>query len=502
MSNNFIKIQNISKKFPGVLANDNVSFNIKNNSVHALLGENGAGKSTLVKILYGILEFDNGEIIIDNVNYSPKSPSEARKSGIGMVFQHFSLFDSLTVAENLILGLDEKISLKKLKEKVEILSSKYQLPLDLEAPITMLSAGEKQRVEIIRILLQNPKLLIMDEPTSVLTPQEVKQLFKTLNILINDGRTILYITHKLEEVINICNEVTIMRNGKVIETCDAKNETEKSLATKMLGKKLPEVEKTTISYNDKKIAFEVSNLLTNYKDPFLVNLKNISFDVYEGEIFGIAGVAGNGQTELMNILTGEEIINNSSQILFFNKNITKLGPKNRRDLSIAFVPEDRLGHSAIPELSLSENVLLSQYGGNKFSKWGIINKDIIKKETKNIVEEFNVVTTGIDSYAGSLSGGNLQKFVIGREISSKPKVLIISHPTWGIDAGAELSIRQSLINLAKSGTAIIVISQDIDELLEITNRISVIYKGNLSKAMQTSNISIEKLGLLMGGKFE
>ena len=293
-----------------------------------------------------------------------------------------------------------------------------------------------------------------------------------------------------------------MRNGKVIDTCEASKETTKSLATKMLGKKLPDIEKINISHEDKKTAFKVSNLITDYKDPFLVNLKKISFDVQEGEIFGIAGIAGNGQTELMNHLTGEEIIYNSSEIRFFDKNISNLGPKSRRNLSIAFVPEDRLGHSAIPELSLSENVLLSQYGGNKFSKWGIIDKEIINIETKNIIEKFNVVTTGIDNYAGSLSGGNLQKFVIGREILSKPKLLIISHPTWGIDAGAELSIRQSLINLSKEGTAIIVISQDIDELLEITNRISVIYKGSLSNPMQTNNISIEKLGLLMGGKFE
>ena len=387
MSSNFIKIKNISKKFPGVLANDNVTFNVKSNSVHALLGENGAGKSTLVKILYGILEYDEGEIIFNNNIFSPKSPAEARKLGIGMVFQHFSLFDSLTVAENLILGLDEKISLKKLKEKAQVLSSKYQLPLDLEAPITTLSAGEKQRVEIIRILLQDPKLLIMDEPTSVLTPQEVKKLFQTLDMLINDGRTILYITHKLEEVINICNKVTIMRNGKVIDTCDARNENEKSLATKMLGKKLPEVQKRdSISIKNNK-AFKVKNLNTKYNDPFLIDLMDISFEVKEGEIFGIAGIAGNGQRELMNVLTGEEILNDASVIKFFDKNIGNLGPMDRRKLSISFVPEDRLGHSAIPQLSLSENVLLSQYGGNKFSKWGIINEKIVINETEEIIKK-------------------------------------------------------------------------------------------------------------------
>ena len=502
MNNNILSIKNISKHFPGVLANDNVSFDIQNNSVHALLGENGAGKSTLVKILYGILEHDKGEILFNNEDYFVNSPAEARKNGIGMVFQHFSLFDSLTVAENLILGLDEKISLSKLKNKVEILSSKYELPLDLEAPITTLSAGEKQRVEIIRILLQDPKLLIMDEPTSVLTPQEVEKLFITLQKLITEGTTILYITHKLEEVINICNKVTIMRNGKVIETCNAKEENEKSLATKMLGKKLPEIEKTGNIFKESIISFKVNKINTKYNDPFLVDLIDISFEVKEGEIFGIAGIAGNGQSELMNILTGEETLKNPSNIKFYDNNIANLGPKERRMLSIAFVPEDRLGHSAIPQLSLSENVLLSQYGGNKFSKFGIIDYKNIKKETENIIKKFNVITTGSENFAGSLSGGNLQKFVIGREISSRPKLLIISHPTWGIDAGAELTIRQSLIDLSKNGTSIIVISQDLDELLEITNRLSVIYKGKLTDPINTDKISIEKLGLFMGGKIE
>ena len=316
MNNTFIKINNISKYFPGTKANDNVSFEIKRNSVHALLGENGAGKSTLVKILYGILESDKGEIFIDNIKFSAKSPSDARKYGIGMVFQHFSLFDSLTVSENLILGIDNKISYNELKKNVELLSSKYKLPIDLHAPITTLSAGEKQRVEIIRILLQNPQLLIMDEPTSVLTPQEVNDLFVTLNQLIKDGRTILYITHKLEEVKKICEDVTIMRNGKVIETCYAKNENEKTLATKMLGKKLPEIYKTNSLKDNDIITFKVNDLSIEYNDPFLVNLNKINFEVKKGEIFGIAGIAGNGQSELMNFLTGEELLKDSSIKLF------------------------------------------------------------------------------------------------------------------------------------------------------------------------------------------
>ena len=499
MNEPFIEFSNITKKFPKVVANNKVSFNINKSSVHALLGENGAGKSTLVKVLYGLLEPDDGQIIFNNEILKINSPSEARKKGIGMVFQHFSLFESLTVRDNLILGIDENISYLNLQEQLQDISSKYNLPLDLDAPITSLSAGEKQRVEIIRILLQDPQLLIMDEPTSVLTPQEVESLFKTLNALVKEGRTILYITHKLEEVISLCNEVTIMRNGEVIDTSSTVNQTAKSLATKMLGQKLEEL-KTDYKHIKDSNNFKAKNISCSFNDPFYTDLKNISFEVKEGEIFGIAGIAGNGQSELMDILIGENCSIDSGEIIFKKINIESLNPQKRRDLSIAFVPENRLGHSAVPHLTLSENILLSQFPDNKFSNYGILNKNFIEDYAKEVINNFNVVTPGSDAKASSLSGGNLQKFVIGREIASNPKLLIISHPTWGIDAGAEYSIRQSLINLAKNGTSIIVLSQDIDELIEITHRMAVIYNGSLSESFITKEIDITKLGLLMGGK--
>ena len=499
MNESLIEFNNITKKFPRVIANNNVSFNINKSTVHALLGENGAGKSTLMKVLYGLLEPEEGHINFNNEILKINSPSEARKKGIGMVFQHFSLFESLTVRDNLILGIEESISYSKLQQQLEDISSKYNLPLDLEAPITSLSAGEKQRVEIVRILLQDPQLLIMDEPTSVLTPQEVESLFKTLNALVTEGRTILYITHKLEEVISLCNEVTIMRNGKVIDSCSTENQTAKSLATKMLGRKLEEL-KTDYTHIKDFINFKAKKISCTFNDPFFTDLKNISFEVKEGEIFGIAGVAGNGQSELMDILIGENCSIDSGEIIFKKNNIESFNPQQRRDLSIAFVPENRLGHSAVPELTLSENILLSQFPNNNFSNHGILNNNFIEDHTKEVINNFNVVTPGSDVKASSLSGGNLQKFVIGREISSNPKLLIISHPTWGIDAGAEYSIRQSLINLAKNGTSIIVLSQDIDELIEITHRMAVIYNGSLSESFITKEIDITKLGLLMGGK--
>ena len=499
MDSTILKIDNISKSFPRVKANKNISFNIKRNTVHALLGENGAGKSTFVKVLYGLLKPDEGFMYFNDNLLNIQSPSEARQKKIGMVFQHFSLFDSLTVRENLILGIDQDMSFSDLQKKVNNISEKYQLPLDLDAPINTLSAGQKQRVEIVRILLQDPELLIMDEPTSVLTPQEVKSLFKTLDKLLKEGRTILYITHKLEEVINLCDEVTILRDGAVIDSSKLENETAESLVTKMLGKKLSEI-KTDYDHIKDSINFKAHNLSQNFNNPFNTDLKNISFEVKEGEIFGIAGIAGNGQSELMNLLTGENVNDVDGSITFINTEITNFNPKKRRDLSIAFVPENRLGHSAVPELTLAENVLLSQFPNNGFLKNGMINFKNIEIQAKKIVDEFNVVTPGVDAKASSLSGGNLQKFVIGRELISMPKLLIISHPTWGIDAGAEHTIRKSLIELAKNGTSIIVISQDLDELFEISHRISVIFNGNLSKSVDTAKISIAEIGLLMGGK--
>ena len=446
-----------------------------------------------------MLKPDEGKIFFNDNVLNVQSPSEARQKKIGMVFQHFSLFDSLTVRENLILGIDTNMSFSNLQKKVNEISDKYQLPLDLDAPINTLSAGQKQRVEIVRILLQDPELLIMDEPTSVLTPQEVESLFKTLNTLLKEGRTILYITHKLEEVINLCDEVTILRDGSVIESSKLENETAESLATKMLGKKLSEI-KTDYSHISNLISLKAENLSLNFKDPFFTDLKNISFSVKEGEIFGIAGVAGNGQSELMSLLTGEGIRGVTGSLFYNSVDIKNFNPKKRRDMSIAFVPENRLGHSAVPELTLSENILISQFPNNNFTNNGIINHSNIDTQAKKVIDQFNVVTPGIDAKASSLSGGNLQKFVIGREILTKPKLLIISHPTWGIDAGAEHSIRKSLIELAKNGTSIIVISQDLDELFEISHSISVIFNGQLSKSYETKNISVSEIGLLMGGK--
>ena len=326
MNEPILQFKKISKSYGNVLANNQISFNIKKNSVHALLGENGAGKSTLVKILYGLLQPDEGEILFNGNIFSTKSPKESMAKGIGMVFQHFSLFESLSVKENLILGLNEEISYGALVKDILAISKKYGLELDLEAPINSLSAGEKQRVEIVRVLLQEPKVLIMDEPTSVLTLNETKSLFNTLNSLINDGTTIIYITHKLNEVIEFCNDVTILRKGKEIETSETIKFDSDSLATKMVGERINPLHRNNFISSDI-IKFRVKDLSCKYNDPFLTDLKSINFSVSKGEIFGIAGVAGNGQTELMQVLTGEDIRVQSGEIIFNQK---KLHFQNRR----------------------------------------------------------------------------------------------------------------------------------------------------------------------------
>ena len=501
MKEPILQFKKISKSYGNVLANNQISFDVKKNSAHALLGENGAGKSTLVKILYGLLQQDEGEIFFDGKIFRAKSPRESMTKGIGMVFQHFSLFESLSVKENLILGLNEEISYRLLEKKILLISKKYDLELNLEAPVNTLSAGEKQRVEVVRVLLQEPKILIMDEPTSVLTLNETKSLFKTLNSLTNDGTTIIYITHKLNEVIEFCNDVTILRQGKEIVTSETIKFDSETLATKMIGERLVPLQRNNFTSSDR-IRFQVKDLSCEYNDPFLTDLKSVNFSVFQGEIFGIAGVAGNGQAELMQVLTGEDLNVKSGELIFNQKKITLTNPQERRNMSIGFVPEDRLGHSAVPDLTLAENVLLCQFANNKFTKNGIIKSSNISKYADEIILNFNVMTEGASSKASSLSGGNLQKFVIGREILSKPELLIISHPTWGIDAGATQYIRNELIKLSNQGTSIIIISQDLDELIQLSNRIAVIYNGELSHSLDTNTLDIKKIGLLMGGQSE
>lgn len=491
-----LEVSNITKSYGDLKANDGVSLNIKDSSIHALLGENGAGKSTLVKIIYGSLMPDHGEMKWGGSKYSPKSPFEARENGIAMVFQHFSLFESLTVEENIILGLDGVGLNENFTEEISKYSKQYGLDVNPQQVVGDLSVGARQRVEIIRCLLQNPKLLIMDEPTSVLTPQEVSDLFVTLKKLADDGCAILYISHKLEEVREICSEATILRGGQLVQSCVPQEHSQKELAEMMIGKKLTELARSKISIGSD--IFSINNLSQKSDDLYGVDLENINLNIKQGSIVGIAGVAGNGQDELMELLIGEKA--SESGVLNFNdQDIGSLNSHERRQLSMFFVPEERLGHGAVPDMSLDENMLLSRPNSDEMTNRGVIDWNIVSSFTEKVISNFDVQTPSSRMLAKSLSGGNLQKFMVGRELIRSPELLIVSQPTWGVDAGSANNIHQSLISLADKGSAILIISQDLDEILSLCEQIHVLSEGQLSDAVDMKKNGLEKISQLMVG---
>ncbi len=497
-SSYLLELSGMTKSFPGVLANDKVDLKIKSGEIHALLGENGAGKSTLVKMTYGILTPDSGEIRFNGRVVNIKSPAYARKLGIAMVFQHFSLFDSLTVVENISLGMDHKNSLKELAQQITDVSNRYGLPLDPDRHVYTLSVGERQRIEIIRCLLQQPKLLIMDEPTSVLTPQEVEKLFVTLRRLADEGLAILYISHKLDEIKALCHDATILRLGKKVATVSVATESTGSLAAMMMGEELQAFRQAE-KVQPGKTRLKVEALDVKANDPLGISLKAINLEVRSGEVVGIAGVAGNGQDELLSVLNGENIDIQAGTIQIENQQVTQFKPNKRRLLGMASVPEKRLGHGAMPDMSLTENAFLTAYERMDLIKHWLIRYSKTQDFTKDIVQQYSVKTPGIEVTAASLSGGNLQKFIIGRELSQKPTILIVSQPTWGVDAGAAQTIRESLRELASKGAAVLLISQDLDELMAISDRIGAICGGVLSEFYPTESMTIEKVGLLMAG---
>ena len=497
MIKKLLEINGISKTYPGVIANSDISFNINTGEIHALLGENGAGKSTLVKTIYGLVKPDAGKMLLNGNQYIPGSPSEARKAGIAMVFQHFSLFEALSVAENISLGMESPPNQSKLAKKIRSVSNSYGLPLEPGKAVGSLSAGERQRVEIIRCLLQEPKLLIMDEPTSVLTPQEVKILFKTLLKLKSEGKSILYISHKLEEIRQLCDTASILRLGEKVATCTPQKTSASELAEMMVGSsiQIPQQKKRKTG----QILLSLRNIYSNSVTQFGTSLNNLTFDLNAGEILGVGGVAGNGQDELLSILSGE-LIAQSGQIKLGDRIITKDRPSARRDLYVLSAPEERLGHSAAPNMTLTENALMTASQSQELISKGIIDWAKTKAFAEKVIKTFDVRTPSVENVARSLSGGNLQKFVIGREIQQNPKVFIVNQPTWGVDASAAASIRQALLTLADNGAAILIISQDLDELLEISDRFAALNEGKLSEIQPTRELTIDQIGLMMGGK--
>ncbi|MFA6266736.1 MAG: ABC transporter ATP-binding protein [Pseudolabrys sp.] len=488
----------ITKRYGTFLANDNVSIDLYPGEIHALLGENGAGKSTLVKTMYGLIQPSAGELRWLGEKIELTGPSDARSRGIAMVFQHFSLFDNLTVAENVALGLDGSETFAAMSARLAQVSRDYGLPLDPKREVWRLSVGERQRIEIVRALMQNPKLLILDEPTAVLTPQEADQLFTVLDRLKAEGRALLYISHKLDEVKRLCDTATILRGGKKIDTCNPRSETAASMARMMVGADIGEVKAMT-ARTVTVPRLLIRDLSREPDDPHGTYLRNISVEVYGGEILGLAGVAGNGQDELFSALSGEQFSPHEDNVIIDGHAAGHLTVTQRRRLGAAFVPEERLGHGTAPRMKLSENALLTGHAASHMVHHGFIDKPATLRTVDDTTKTFDVRKAKRDPEAASLSGGNLQKFIVGREILREPGVLVVSQPTWGVDAGAAAVIRQALLDLSSRGTAVLVISQDLDELAEISDRIAVMFHGTLSEPMAAADATREKLGLLMGG---
>ena len=492
-----VELRGISKRYGELLANDDISLTIGRGEIHALLGENGAGKSTLVKILYGVVEPNSGEILWEGRPVTIASPVEARMLGLGMVFQHFSLFDELTVAENIAVALSGT-TLSETRARLGDVSRAYGLELEPDRAVWTLSAGERQRIEIVRSLLQNPKLLILDEPTSVLTPQEAEQLFLTLDRLADEGCAILYISHKLEEVRRLCRRATILRAGRVVATLDPRERSAREIAALMVGSEVGEVRASAPGLAQGEV-LRVSNLSMPPASLHGKALSSIDLTARSGEVLGIAGVAGNGQSELFAALSGERPAREPGAIAIDGTPCGTAGIEVRRRLGAAFVPEERLGHAAAPGHRLSENTLITHHGAGEVGRSGLIALDATRRLARAIVESFDVRTPEPDPQARKLSGGNLQKFVIGREIIRKPKLLIVDQPTWGVDAGAARLIRQAVVDLARSGSAVLVISQDLDELFEIADRLAVIHDGRLSATRPSAEWTREAIGLEMLG---
>ena len=494
-----LALRGITKRYPAVVANDSVDLVVAPGEIHAVLGENGAGKSTLMKIVYGAVRPDAGTVAWNGSPVEVASPAAARALGISMVYQHFSLFDTLTAAENVWLGLDKALSLATVTARIREVSGAYGLPVDPLRPVHTLSVGERQRVEIVRALLGAPQLLILDEPTSVLTPQAVQTLFATLRRLADEGCSILYISHKLDEIRTLCHACTVLRGGRVTGRVDPRTETNAGLSRLMIGAEPPRLGHRATRAGE--VVLAVRGLTLPRADPFGTSLEAIDLEVRAGEIVGVAGVSGNGQQELLQVLSGESAMDGAraprGTVSLFGTDIGRAGPRARRRLGLHSVPEERLGRGAVPTLSLAENTLLTRT--RAVGRGGWIRSGQVQALARSLIGRFGVKAGGPGAAARSLSGGNLQKFIVGREIDAGPKLLVVAQPTWGVDVGAAAQIRAELLALRDAGSAVLVVSEELDELFEIADRLVVIAGGRVSPSVPTAEATIETVGQWMSG---
>lgn len=504
MDEKIIELKNISKVFPGVVANDNINLDITKGEIHAIVGENGAGKSTLMNILYGLHQQTSGEIYLHGKKVELLSPLDSIGHGIGMVHQHFMLVPSFTVAENIVLGVEPKkhnlfINKEKAIEITEDLSRTYGLDVDPRQKVSTISVGVQQRIEILKVLHKGAEILILDEPTAVLTPQEAQDLFVIVrNLVDNLGKTVIIITHKLQEVLSISDRVSVMRQGKIIGTLNTKDADEQILAEMMVGREVlfDELDKEESPHEE---VLKVENLRAK-DNRGLVSLKDISFHLKAGEILGIAGVEGNGQSELVEVLTG---LREKEDGDFFVNGVSVPGktPREIRDLGIAHVPEDRLARGLSVEASISENILMGSQHNEKYESKGMyLNKSKIKETASKLIEKFDIRTPSEETLAGNLSGGNMQKVVIAREFSFDTPILIVSQPTRGVDIGAIEFIHSQIMEKRNSGVAILLVSAELDEIFRLSDRILTIYEGKITGEFKEGEIRRKEIGLYMTGK--
>ncbi len=495
-----LEMRGINKRFPGVLASDHVDFDVKTGEVHALLGENGAGKSTLMKILYGLYHPDEGEIFLDGKPVSISSPNDSINLGIGMIHQHFMLVPTLTVAENVALGLPSSrgvlTDLDRVSKRIVELAKIYGLKIDPDAYVWQLSVGQQQRVEIIKALYRGASLLILDEPTAVLTPQEVDELFVIMNQMVRDGHALIFISHKLHEVIEISHRVTVLRDGRAIGTRLTSETTKQDLANWMVGREIGFApDRGTLNMDEVRLSLDNVKCSSDRGTP---GLRGVGFDIRSGEILGIAGVSGNGQRELAEAITGLRKVT-SGKVYLEGQDITNLAPGDITERMLSYIPEERMRDGMIKDFTISENMVLREHHKQPFSKNGFLNLRGIAAHTDKLIQQFHVKTPSRETHAKNLSGGNIQKVVLAREISRNPRVILAAQPTRGLDIGATEYVRAQLIEQRNKGAAVMLISEDLDEILALSDRIAVIYEGQVMDIVPRENATPQMLGLLMAG---